>query len=216
MSFKRSVFGLGLLVLMGALSVSGARAGGYSLGISGGLGKGMSDFGDVYDPGYNLAGTVDYKMNMLFGAGVDLGYDSWNASAASELKLTGLALTDGMAIGTKIDDKFNAVRYGVHGTLAPPLVGPIHPYALVGVAGYALKNKAESTDPAYKGAYVGETSKSLFGWNAGAGVDFTMMPTLSFGVLGQFHDVASKSDFGSDATWFTVNGTLTFHVPLAQ
>jgi opacity protein-like surface antigen len=195
---------------------SPALAGGYSIGVMGGLASPTSDFGDAYDSGYNVGGMLDYKMNALFGVGLDAGYHSENGSELYEAVLTFGALLDGMAAGTKIDDKVNAFQYGLHTTLTPPILGPIHPYAQLGVGAYSLKEKAESSDPNYNGVFVGEISKTLFGWNAGAGIDFSMVPTTSLGIVALYHDVNSKDDFGSNATWFAVNAKLTFHIPLAK
>ena len=213
MRLKRNVIGLGLLCL---LSASPALAGGYSIGVMGGLTSPTSDFGDAYNSGYNIGGTLDYKMNALFGVGLDAGYHSSNASDLYELGLTIGGLLDGMAAGTTINDKVNAFQYGLHATVTPPLVGPIHPYAQLGVAEYSLKEEATSSDPSYNGAFVFDQSKSLFGWNAGAGLDFSMVPTTSLGIVALYHDVNSKDDFGSNATWFAVNAKLTFHIPLAK
>ena len=199
--------GIALAVLALAFSATAALAGGYSVGVTGGLGAPMSEFKDAFSSGWTGAGMADYDMNPLWGVGVDLGYHTWKASDAQiAFELVGQPL------GTTLDDKLAALQYGLHVTVTPPVLGPVRPYAQVGASAYNLKETTSSN----LAALSGDFSKSLFGWNAGAGVNFAMLPTLSFGVDGHYHDVNSKKDFGSNATWFTVNGRLTFHIPLAK
>ena len=207
MRTKRGAIGFSLVALLMVLAVPAALAGGYSVGVGGGLGAPMSDFKDAFNSGWTGAGQADYGVTPMIGVGVDLGYHTWKASDAQIA-----FLLTGAPSGTTLEDKLTAFQYGVHVTGTPPMVGPIHPYGQVGVAMYSLKDAITSSDA----TLAGDVSKSLFGWNAGAGVDFTMMPTMSFGVVGQFHDVNSKTDFGSNATWFAVNAKLTFHIPLAK
>ena len=207
MRTMRGGLGLALVALLVAIAAPAARAGGYSIGVTGGLGAPMSDFKDAFSSGWTGAGTADYDMNPLWGVGVDLGYHTWNASAT---QIAFMLL--GQPIGATLEDKLSAVQYGLHATVTPPLLGPVRPYVQAGAAMYNLKETATSNIPGLSG----ELSKSLFGWNGGGGVNFAMMPTLSFGVDGHYHVVDSKQDFGSNATWFTVSGKLTFHIPLAK
>jgi opacity protein-like surface antigen len=212
MRAKRIVLGLALVSLLVALSAPAALAGGYSVGVTGGISAPMGDLKDVYSSGWNLGGTADYNLAPMLGAGIDAGYRSWNAKPEVEAALAAVAMFLGAPVGTTIDVKLTALQYGLHGTLTPPLVGPIHPYAQVGLAGYNLKESISSNYP----LLAADFSKNLFGYNAGAGVNFTMMPTLSLGILGLYHYVSSKDDFGANATWVDVNAKLTFHIPLAK
>src|SRR5689334_17334992 len=195
MQGKRGGLVLALVALLVVVAAPAALAGAYSVGVGGGLGAPMSDFKDAFNSGWNGSGMADYEITPMFGAGVDLGYHQWKASDAQVA-----VLLTGAPAGTTADDKLTAFQYSIHFTATPPMVGPIHPYGQIGAAMYSLKDKIESNDA----TIAGETTKSLFGWNAGAGVNFTMMPTLSFGIDGHFHDVNSKTDFGSNATWFAV------------
>ena len=204
---KRGVLGLALVALLVVLLAPAALAGAYSIGVSGGLGAPLSDFKDAFNSGWNGAGMADYELAPMWGIGADLGYHTWKASDAV-IKAALLAAPP----GTTLDDKLSAFQYGLHGTATPPMLGPIHPFAQVGAAMYSLKDKSESN----YAPLATETSKSLFGWNAGAGVNFTMMPTLSLGLDGIYHNINSKKDFGSNATWFSVNGKLTFHIPMVK
>jgi opacity protein-like surface antigen len=213
MRAKRMVLGLALVSLLVALSAPVALAGGYSVGVTGGLSMPMSDLGDVYQSGYNIGGMADYEFTSMLGFGIDAGYHSWNAKDDIEAALAAFAVLAGAAPGTTVDVKLTAIQYGVHGKLTPPVVGPIHPYGQIGVDGYNLKEAIELSDPSFPG---GDISKNLFGYNVGAGVNFTMMPTLSLGILGQYHYVSSENDFGANATWVGVNAVLTFHIPLAK
>lgn len=211
-AFKSRVFALAAICALVALSASSALAGAYSVGAIGGFGAPMSDLKDVYGAGWNLGGQADYNFAPMLGVGLDAGYHTWNAKNDVEAALALLAMLAGAPAGTTVDVKLNALQYGVHGTLTPPIVGPIHPYVQVGLSEYNMKESITSNYP----LLVGDISKTLLGYNAGAGVNFTMMPTLSLGIDGRYHYVNSKDDFGANATWFDVNAKLTFHVPLAK
>ncbi len=191
-----------------ALSAGSAAAAGYSVALSGGAGMPTSDYGDVYSTGWNLAGAGDYQFNEILGMGVDLGYDSSNAKKVYE---DALAFFFGLPPGS-VDDKVSAFHYGVHATATPPMVGPVHPYGQFGVAAYSLKERIDASNPAYSG----DISKTLFGVNGGVGVDFAAAPTVSVGVAGLYHWINAKNDFGSNATWFSVQGKVTFHIPIAK
>jgi opacity protein-like surface antigen len=206
------VRGLALVSLLAALPVPAARAGGYSVGVTGGLAAPMSDFKDAFNSGWNLGCTADHSFNALWGAGIDAGLHSWNGSSAFEGGLKAEALLEGADPGTTIDVQLTALQYGVHVTLTPAASRPIHPYVRLGAGGYDLKQAIESNDP----DFVMDESKNLFGWNAGVGAEFTMTPTLSLGLDGIYHNVRAKDEFGADATWIGVNGMLTFHIPLAK
>ena len=195
------------------LCAGSAAAAGYSVALSGGAGLPTSDYGDAYSTGWNLGGSGDYQFNSILGMGVDLGYDSSNAKSEYEAALAYIAETFfGAPPGMTIDDKISAFHYGVHATAAPPMVGPIHPYGQFGVAAYSLKEKLDASDPTYSG----EISKTLFGVNGGVGVDFAAAPTVSMGIAGIYHWINAKNDFGSNATWFSVQGKVTFHIPIAK
>ena len=196
-----------------ALTAGTAAAAAYSVSLAGGAGLPTSDYGDLYQTGWNLGGSGDYQFNELLGIGVDLGYDSSNAKSDYEAALAAVAITFfGAPPGMTIDDKITALHYGVHATGRPPMVGPVHPYAQFGVAGYSLKEKIDASDPTYSG----DISKTLFGVNGGVGVDFTAAPTMSLGVAGLYHWINAKNDFGANATWFSLQGKVTFHIPLAK
>ncbi|HEY6867688.1 MAG TPA: outer membrane beta-barrel protein [Candidatus Eisenbacteria bacterium] len=209
-----------VVVAAGALGVIApprAGAGGYSLTVSGGAGMPTSDQATLYDTGWNVSGSVDKAMGPLWSAGLDLGYNTWQGSTAFDGTLTAASYLLGAAPGSTMSATFTSLRYGLHATVTPPIIGPIHPFARAGVGGYDLTETTSSTDPAFtNSALIMDRSKTLFGWNLGAGVDFAAAPTLSIGVMGSYHDVASDKDFGVNTTWFDVEGRLTFHVPLAK
>lgn len=212
MRMTRVVRGLALVSLLAAFPAPAARAGGYSVGVTGGLGAPVGDFKDAFNSGWNLGCTADHSFSALWVAGVDAGLHSWNGSDGYEGGLAALALLLGAPAGTTIDSKLTALQYGVHVTLTPSASRRVRPYVQVGAGGYNLKESLDSNDP----DFVGDESKNLFGWNAGVGADFAMTPTLSLGLDGRYHQVRAESDFGANATWIGVNGRLTFHIPLAN
>jgi len=178
-----------------ALAASPALAGGFSLGVAGGANLPTSDFGDAAETGYVVGATADHGMGPMWGLGVDAAYHVFKEKA-------------GMSV---FDVKTTAFQYGAHLRVTPPMVGPIHPYAQVGGAAYHLQAAAGNSLPGFT-----ELSKSKFGWNAGAGVEYAFVPTLSLGVTGQYHNISAKDDFGTDLGWFSAQGMMTFHIPMAK
>ena len=203
--------------VLGVIAPRGADAGGYSLSVSGGAGMPTSDQATLYDTGWNVSGSVDKAMGPLWSAGLDLGYNTWQGSNVYDGTLTAASLLLGAAPGSSMSATFTSLRYGLHATVTPPIVGPMRPFARAGLGEYTLTETTSSTDPAFTDpSLVMDRSKTVFGWNLGAGLDFFAVPTLSIGVVGSYHDASSDKDFGVNTTWFDLEGRLTFHVPLAK
>ena len=190
-----------------------ADAGGYALSLNSGAGIPTGDYGDVADVSWNVGAGADYSFNHLWGAGVDLGYHNWEGSDEYNAALAAFAEAFfGASPGTTMDASFRAFQYGAHGTFTPPIVGQVKPYLQAGIAGYSLREEIDSSDPFFSGDF----SKSKFGWNVGAGALFSAAPTVSLGVDGHYHWVGAKDDYGVDLSWFTVQGRVVFHIPLAK
>ena len=201
-------FLIGAVVLLAA---SSAMAGGYSVAVMGGAGLPLNDFKTDTKTGWDIGGTADHAMGPMWGLGVDLGYHAFKATDAANQKAAAVAIGVGAPVGTTFDMKTTAFQYGAHVTLSPPMLGPIHPYAQAGGAAYSLKAASGTTAPGY-----GDVTKTKFGWNVGAGVDFAAIPTISLGVAAQYHDIPAKADFGSDFTMFSVQAKATYHIPLVK
>jgi len=197
------------------LTAGAAAAGSYSISVAGGAGVPSGDFGQAYGTSWNLNGAVDYEISRLWGMGVDLGYNTWNGKSAYEDGLAAFSeLFLGSPAGTTADAKTTAFQYGVHATVTPPVVGPVHPFVQAGAGAYSLKETIELSDP--NSPLNGDVSKTMLGFNFGAGVDFTAAPTVSVGIDGKYHYISSKDDYGYNTSWFAVQGKVTFHVPLAK
>jgi opacity protein-like surface antigen len=190
-SLPLAILGGTLLVL----AASPALAGGFSVGVTGGASVPTSDFGNAAETGYVLGATVDKGMGPMWGLGLDAAYHVFKEKAGTSI----------------FDVKTTAAQYGAHLRVTPPMVGPIHPYAQVGAAAYNLKAVPGTVAPGFT-----EISTSKFGWNAGAGVEFAFMPTLSLGITGLYHNVSAKDELGADLGWFSTQGMMTFHVPVAK
>ena len=200
------------LAVVVSLSAS-ATAGEYSVSLASGAGVPMGDFKDAYGVNWNLNGSAEYEVTSLWGLGVDVGYHTWNGKNDYESALADSAMSYGAAPGTTVDATFNAFQYGVHGTLRPPMAGPIHPYAQAGIAGYSVKEKLDVSDPAFA---VTDITKTLFGYHLGVGIEYAAAPTIGLGVDAKYHNVDTKKDFGSNATWLAIQGRVTFRIPLAK
>src|SRR5437867_4428746 len=168
-----------------------ALAGGYSAGVLGGLDLPMGgDFKDASKTGYDFGATGDYALAPMWGAGIDVAYRSFKAKDAfNQAVADELILDFGAPAGTTADVKWTAIQYGVHVTVPPPMTGPIKGYGQVGGAAYSLKEKIDTNT-------VGgdEITKTKFGFNVGAGVDYAAAPTVSVGIMGQYHNVPAKDD----------------------
>lgn len=87
-------------------------------GVQGGLSMPMGDFGDAFDTGYTIAGTLDWRTPRVpVGMRFDVGYSSYSASGASSFDV-----------------------HMIHGTAAAvitvPTTSTIRPYLLGGVGIY--------------------------------------------------------------------------------
>jgi len=197
---------LARLPLLALLQAPGAFAGGYSVGVTGGVSSPIGDFKDAFKLGMSAGGTADYRGGSVFGLGIDFGYHSWKGKNPF---WEALAQDLGAAPGTTLTAKLTAIRYGVHGTVSLPGERRIRPYARLGIDGYNLKQTTDSDDP----FFITDFSKNLTGFNLGIGADCRVAPATSLGLLSQYHHVGSKDEFGANATWIELDAVLTFNIP---
>jgi len=205
---------LPLAVLAATLVVvasSPALAGGYSVGVLGGLDLPMGDFKDASKTGYDFGVNGDYEFTPMVGGGLDLAYRSFKAKDELNQAVADALIAAGAPAGTTVDIKWTAIQYGVHLTVAPPMKGAIHGYGQVGGAAYSLKEKIDVSSGG-----SGDVTKTKFGFNVGAGLDYAATPQVSIGVVAQYHDVPAKDDFGADLSWVSVAGKVTFKVPMGK
>jgi len=201
-----------LAVAMLVLAAAPALAGGYSAGVTGGLDLPMGkDFKDAAKTGYSFGATGDYGLAPMWGLGVDLGYHSFKAKDDLNSAVAAALIAGGAPANTTVDIKWTAIQGGVHVRIVPPMTGPIKAYGQVGGAAYSLKEKIDTNT-------LGGTdvSKTKFGYNVGAGVDYAAAPTISVGIVGQYHNVPAKDDFGADLSWVSAAAKVTFHIPMAK
>jgi len=188
-----------------------ALAGGYSAGVLGGLDLPMGDFKDASKTGYDFGATGDYALAPMWGAGIDLAYRSFKAKDELNQAVAAELILLGAPAGTTVDIKWTAIQGGVHLRATPPMTGPIKAYGQVGGAAYSLKEKIDVSSGG-----GGDITKTKFGYNVGAGVDYAAAPTVSVGIVAQYHNVPAKDDFGADLSWVSVAGKVTFHIPMGK
>jgi opacity protein-like surface antigen len=87
------------------------------------------------------------------------------------------------------------------------VTGNVRPYLQFGLGAYSGTFRIEG------GGASSDESKTKFGWNGGGGVLFHTSPTMAFGVDAHYHQVDTKDDFGTNMTWFAINGRIMFKLP---
>jgi len=201
-----------LAATLAVLASGPALAGGISVGVTGGADLPMGkDFKDAAKTGYAFGASGDYGLAPMWGAGIDLAYRTFKAKDDLNNAVAAALIAAGAPSNTTVDIKWTAIQGGVHLRVTPPMTGPIKGYGQVGGAAYSLKEKIDTNT-------LGGTdiSKTKFGYNVGAGIDYAAAPTVSVGVLAQYHNVPAKDDFGADLSWISVAGKVTFHVPMGK
>ena len=180
MRFKAAVLGTALLML----GAGAASAGSNYVGLTGGAGLPMGDYGDVAGTGWNIGASGTHYINDMWGFGADLGYHGWGASEDLESSLPS---------GDKIS--FTALQATAHAVMAFQTSGNVRPYAKFGAGMYNLGLKYES-------ATLGDAdeSESKFGYNVGAGMNFLTSSNMRWGVYGAYHiiPVDDEDSFGTD------------------
>jgi opacity protein-like surface antigen len=194
---------LALLVAVLAASASVAHAGSFTFGLGGGVGSPSGTFSDVYKLGFggNVYGDYWLAPNYSIGADIDGSFFNGKDDYITSLKTT--SYPDPKATATLIG-------FGVHGMLAFPMEGSVHPFLTAGVGMYNGKFKVEDAGPTKNF----DTSDTKFGFHGGGGVDFKAGETMMYGLDVKYHNVQTEGDATGYITaglhlTFTTTGTTT-------
>lgn len=191
-----------MMMSLGMCSATAFAAGGWELGVTGGVLKGIGDFGDETKTGMGGGLFVDYIVNSQFSVGADLTVTSIPHHDDGEDAATTYPGTSG-----EISDKFTLTNIGVHGKYWFPMgESPLKTYVVAGLGNYSVKEKFEVT-----GLPTEEFSDSKIGGRGGLGAEYMVNPQFGIGAEGNFHFISTE---GESTTMLSVLAMLTYHVPM--
>lgn len=173
-----------------------ARAGTTQLGLVGGLGFPIGDFGDAASLGFHLGGTGTYMVSDRFGFGGDIVWHSHGVDDEFEEALAA-------ASGVSVDVTLSTLQFGAHGVYVLPSGPVVQPFLKYGVGIYNGTAKVEA------GAQSSDESEADVGFNLGGGVHYRGSGAIGYGGEVLYHYIASDGDA---TTLITVSGKLTFGV----
>ena len=140
----------------------------FTIGIAGGVTMPMGDFGDFYDTGFNVTGSLGFRPATLpVGLSFDLGYHSLGAGDGDD----------------DIFDDVGDVRIisGTGNVVIPfTTTGGIRPYVIGGVGFYNFDSE-------------GVEGSTDFGLNAGGGLEFALSGFNTF-LEARFHSAFTEED----------------------
>ena len=181
MRFKAVVIGVALIVL----GAGAANAGSNNVGFTAGTGIPMGDYGDSAGTGWHLGAMGTHQVNDTWGFGGDLCYHAWGGSEDLNDALEG-------TFGPGSEMSFSALQITAHAIMNFKSSGTVHPYAKVGMGIYNAGAKLETPSG------DDSDSKSKFGFNVGAGMNFASTSNMRWGVAGAYHIIPTEDDLGTD------------------
>lgn len=193
MRFRVAVLGAALMVL----GAGAASAGSNYVGMTGGAGVPMGDYGDAAGTGWHLGATGTHQVNDTWGFGGDLCYHSWGGSEE---------LNDALeaTFGPGSEMSFAALQATAHAVMNFQTSGSVHPYAKFGMGLYSIGAKLETPSG------DDDTSESKFGFNIGAGMNFPSSSNMRWGVAGAYHIIPAEDEFGTDLNFMQLGVNLTW------
>jgi opacity protein-like surface antigen len=195
MKIKMLVLGMALSMVVAAT----ANAGTTWLGLNGGMGMPTGDYGDAASNGWNVGVNASQSLNDMWGIGADLGFHRWGAS--DDLKAATI-----LAFGPGSEINFSAIQATGNVQLNMPTQGMAKPYAKAGLGLYSVKSKLTSPSG------DDDVTKSKFGYNFGAGMNFATHSNMQWGVGAAYHIIPTKNDFGFDSNFASVGLNLRWGV----
>jgi len=213
---KRSLT-LFTVALVLTLSASLAHAAQWMVQANGGASIPTGDFADKNKndagTGALVGGAVSYLVNERFAVGVD---GSWTRNKHG-IEGTTEDLGGGLTVNYD-KDRFQQWQVGAHGKYLMPVSGRIHPFGLVGVGFYNVKEVYEykysdGTSQTDESDNV-EQPGSRFGGKVGLGAMLDATPQVSVGVQGEYNFVSMDKDkFGLSSLQFIgVRGLVAFNI----
>jgi hypothetical protein len=153
-----------------------------------GVGMPQGDFGEFWDSGLLIGGSVGY-LSAPFEIGADLNFLSNDPSDSySEEDLEPFDATA----------EFSFMQYGVHARWMPAMQGSLGPYLGVGLAAYKLEEEIES--PLFP---TEELSNTSLGVNLKGGANFWLGPAFGIGADVTYHLVwPDEEEIGHDNASF--------------
>jgi len=157
-----------LLLLLATSAASAQGASGFHLGVAGGLSSPTSDARDSFDNGWHAGALLTLTPPVMpVGLRIDLQYHKLDAAGPGGGDAEVVAGTANLVVG------FRALV--------------VKPYVLAGGGYYRLDFSEESFPSAFR------DRQDEFGWNAGAGVSFSMR-NIDIFVEARYHSVQTEGD----------------------
>lgn len=219
------ILGLSLVVgLALVLSPASWAAGGWDVGLTGGIGVPTGDFKDKDKldgrTGPQAGMEICYHASETVAVGVDASWNRNKHGAEGEVEDLG-----GGTTLTANKDRFQTLQFGVHGKYLIPASGPIKPYGLLGVGIYSLKEDYEYTydDGVTQTVFTDESDEtdgsfeqpgSRVGFKIGLGATYMTSPTLGLGIGVDYNSISMDKDKFEVSTvpYISVRGKVTYHI----
>ncbi len=182
---------------------SPSMAGQMLLGVTGGMGLPMGDFGDLYNGGVHLGLSGDYLPVNELGIGFDFSYTHHNMKD-DPLSLAEAIVSSQAGFDVNLEDTATILQYGLHARWFPPVTGSsLAPYLEGGVGMYNLKEEMKAS--AMGQSFTESFSDNKVGIHGGVGLNFKTGPMYQVGVGASFHNVFTE---GSSTTYMTLGVNL--------
>lgn len=203
-----------------------ANAGGFTISANGGFGIPLGDFSSSDSTGLDAksgpAAGIDicYHASDIFAVGVDAGWNSNKHSNEGETVDYGGGITEEAK-----KDKYVNWHFGVHGKYMPPMEGKVHPYGLLGIGIFNVKEDYEYiyTDPTGTTTFTDESDNveqpgSRVGGRIGAGATYMTSEQVGVGLEADYNYISlDKDKFEvSSLTYFTIRLVVSYMVPTGQ
>jgi opacity protein-like surface antigen len=216
--FRRSSLLVAAVALLMAVPVAHA-AGGWTIGVNGGVSKPTGEYGKDLKVGPVAGIDICMHVNDQFAVGAE---GNWTKSKHKDV---GVTVDDGFG-GTYTLDKDNIVNLsgGVHGKYTFPVnESKIAPYALLGLGLYNVKEDYQETFT-FGGTTTVETDESQgikgetrFGGKGGAGAVYKVTEQVGISLQGEYNIVTvntSGAPAGTPSTFkfFGVRAGVNFHI----
>jgi len=220
--FRKGSWLVAALALLAVAPVANA-AGGWTISLNGGLGIPTGDFKDSLEAksGPQFALDICYHLSDLFAVGVDGGMNQNKHGFEGDVEDLG-----GGATLTADKDKFIAWHAGVHGKYMIPMQGKVHPYGVLGVGIYNLKEDYEYTfndgagtivtftDEADEAAGNFEQPGSRLGGRIGLGAMYQATGQVGVGIEADYNMITMDKDkFDvSSLQYLTVRAVVSYNL----
>ena len=195
MKFKQVVLSMTLSMLVAAT----ANAGTTWLGLDGGVGFPTGEYKDAAATGWHAGVDATQSVNDTWGFGGDVGFHRWGGS--DDLN----AATETL-FGPGSEISWSAIQATAHATANFPSQSQVKPYAKAGLGLYSVTSKLESPSG------NSDANKSKFGFNLGGGMNFQTQSNMQWGLVGAYHIIQAKDDFGADLNFATLGLNIRWGV----